>query len=667
MPSSNTLVDLPTRSQAEGYTVVARRYRPQSLDEVVGQDHVVQGLRNAIAMNRVTHAYLFCGTRGVGKTSVARIFAKCLNCVRGPTDDPCLECDICRGIASGQDVDVIEIDGASNNGVEAVRELRQNVGLRPSRCRYKIYYIDEVHMLSQGAFNALLKTLEEPPEHVKFVFATTEAHKIPITVLSRCQRYDFAAIGADQIVSTLKEICTKEGVEADVDALEVVARRAAGSMRDAQSLLEQLLSTTSDRLTAAGVHELLGIAGDDRILELLEALSLHNAAKALLIVDESINTGVQPSELLGGAIDFLRDVMVRGTGARDVPMLAAAPRQLEQIDSIASRWSLDTILAALQILAESRGKLRGSPHGRLLVELALARVARLENLVDLGTLVNRLSEIEATAPREPRAPISTHTGSITREHVDRSARSSAVDRTEESIAEAEAGDDSPVKKKRNLATETADRHENDDSERRSPDPEPRRTRSKVNREPDPAKASADRGEPRSASLADRGEPAVSIATTARAPSGAASPRTSYYQEPSSVENDRPSAAAGFTIEEVQAAWESILNKIAFKLRSILALTRPIEVDPPDTLVVGVPETYNGAIEECRTPEASRAVESRLSEAFGRAIRVRFEIVAGDQAANDRPAAEQAHRDDPLVKRMIELFDARLYQIVKGSE
>ncbi len=193
--------------EPSGYTVVARRYRPQRFEDVVGQDHVVQALRNAIRLNRVTHAYLFCGTRGVGKTSIARIFAKCLNCVHGPTESPCLSCDICQAIAVGQDVDVIEIDGASNNGVEAVRELRQNAALRPSRARFKIYYIDEVHMLSTGAFNALLKTLEEPPPHVKFFFATTEANKIPITVLSRCQRYDFAGITPEQLVATLADIC----------------------------------------------------------------------------------------------------------------------------------------------------------------------------------------------------------------------------------------------------------------------------------------------------------------------------------------------------------------------------------------------------------------------------------------------------------------------------
>ena len=211
---------------------------------MVGQDHVVQALRNAITLNRVTHAYLFSGTRGVGKTSLARIFAKCLNCEQGPTVEPDKTCDICRAISVGQDVDVIEIDGASNNGVEAVRELRQNAGLRPSRARFKIYYIDEVHMLSTGAFNALLKTLEEPPEHVKFFFATTEPNKIPITVLSRCQRYDFAGITPDQIVSTLAEICARKRFRPrPTPSQHRPPRRRVDA--DAQSLLEQMLSSAA--------------------------------------------------------------------------------------------------------------------------------------------------------------------------------------------------------------------------------------------------------------------------------------------------------------------------------------------------------------------------------------------------------------------------------------
>ena len=210
---------------APGYVVVARRYRPQGFDQLVGQQHVTQALGNAIETNRVGHAYLFTGARGVGKTSAARIFAKALNCVKGPTTQPCNACDICEAVGVGEDVDVIEIDGASNRGIDEIRQLRANVGIRPSRARCKVYIIDEVHMLTKEAFNALLKTLEEPPGHVKFIFCTTDPEKIPITVLSRCQRFDFAPIATDQIVARLQEIVDSEGAEADVEALELLARR----------------------------------------------------------------------------------------------------------------------------------------------------------------------------------------------------------------------------------------------------------------------------------------------------------------------------------------------------------------------------------------------------------------------------------------------------------
>ena len=345
---SNEIAPTPEHdaNTGAGYTVVARRYRPQRFEDVVGQDHVVTALRNAIRLNRVTHAYLFSGTRGVGKTSLARIFAKALNCIHGPTETPCGVCDICQSIAVGQDVDVIEIDGASNNGVEAVRELRQNAGLRPSRARFKIYYIDEVHMLSTGAFNALLKTLEEPPEHVKFFFATTEANKIPITVLSRCQRYDLAGIAPEQIATTLAEICVKENVKVDADAIAVVARRANGSMRDAQSLLEQLLASGGDRLTVEAVHALLGTATDERMLELLDALSNRDPQSALLLLDQAVNSGVQPTDLLNGSLEFLRDAMVLSVGATG-PLLATTPKQIPRLKAVVERWGTDSLLAAL--------------------------------------------------------------------------------------------------------------------------------------------------------------------------------------------------------------------------------------------------------------------------------------------------------------------------------
>ena len=400
MSLTQGVVSASNEGGSSAYTVVARRYRPQRFEDVVGQDHVVQALRNAIRLNRVTHAYLFSGTRGVGKTSIARIFAKCLNCVRGPTDEPDQTCDICQSISVGQDVDVIEIDGASNNGVEQVRELRQNAGLRPSRARFKIYYIDEVHMLSTGAFNALLKTLEEPPPHVKFFFATTEPNKIPVTVLSRCQRYDFAGITPDQITETLSEICVTEQVSADQEALGVIARRAGGSMRDAQSLLEQLLSFGGETLTVELVQQQLGIASDDRTLDLLDALSRRDASEALRIVDETASGGVQPTELLAGALEFLRDIMVVKFNP-SLTMLAASPRQRGRLVEIGQRWSDDTLLAALQVLAEYRGRLRGSPHGRTLTEIAILRVARLDDLSDLGEVVSRLAAIESSAPPVP--------------------------------------------------------------------------------------------------------------------------------------------------------------------------------------------------------------------------------------------------------------------------
>ncbi len=387
----------PPRVAAPSYTVVARRYRPQRFEDVVGQDHVVQSLKNAIRLNRIAQAYLFSGTRGVGKTSIARIFAKCLNCAKGPTTSPCQTCDICQAIAVGQDVDVIEIDGASNNGVEQVRELRQNASLRPSRCRYKIYYIDEVHMLSTGAFNALLKTLEEPPSHVKFLFATTEPNKIPITVLSRCQRYDFAGITPEAIAGTLGEICTREGMDYEPEALHVVARRAGGSLRDAQSLLDRLLASGSPKLSVDVVHSLLGTASDERLLGMLEALANHDAAAALGLLEQSAGEGVQPADLLGGLIDLIRDAMMLAVGAETV-LLAVSPRNRGELKAIADRWTIQPLMASVQILGECRARMRGSVYGRLLLEVALVRIARLEELTSLSELVERLAALESGTP-----------------------------------------------------------------------------------------------------------------------------------------------------------------------------------------------------------------------------------------------------------------------------
>jgi DNA polymerase III subunit gamma/tau len=383
----------PTASESSGaYTVLARRYRPRQFRDLVGQEPIAQALVNALENKRVAHAYLFTGLRGVGKTSTARILAKALNCVQGPTATPCDQCEICQSIASGEDVDVLEIDGASNNGVDEIREIRQNVQYRPSRARYKIYIIDEVHMLTPGAFNALLKTLEEPPEHVKFIFATTQVQKIPITILSRCQRFDFAGIGTAKIVERLRQVTAAEGKEADDDALELVARRAGGSMRDAQSLLDQLLAFGSDRLTTDQVHHLLGTAHDERIIELASAVLEHDPKRALELLGQAADEGLQLGEFLDQLIDYWRDLMVARCAGPESPYLNTPARHRETLARQAAGQSLDTLLAGLDVLATAKSRLRGSGATRVLVEMALVRLGRLENLASLSELAQYLAQ-----------------------------------------------------------------------------------------------------------------------------------------------------------------------------------------------------------------------------------------------------------------------------------
>jgi DNA polymerase-3 subunit gamma/tau len=372
------------------YVVVARRYRPQTFDELIGQEHVARALTNAIAANRVGHAYLFTGARGVGKTSAARILAKALDCETGPTPTPCNKCDTCLSISAGSDVDVLEIDGASNRGIDEIRQLRQNVNIRPSRARFKIYIIDEVHMLTREAFNALLKTLEEPPEHVKFIFCTTEATKIPITILSRCQRFDFAGIHLPSIVERLKQIVAAEGVSAEPEALALLARRANGSMRDSQSLLEQLLAFGEKKITTADVHAMLGTAGDVRLAGLVGHLAERNAAAAIADLDAALNEGVDIGQLLEQLLGYFRDCLTAAVGCPAETFLHTSADEHERLTQAGKQLGLETILAMMQIIDQTLSRLRYSTQGRTLAEMAIVRIANLENLDDLTDVILQL-------------------------------------------------------------------------------------------------------------------------------------------------------------------------------------------------------------------------------------------------------------------------------------
>lgn len=373
-----------------GYTVLARRYRPGGFSDLIGQEAISQVLTNAIKHNRVAHAYLFTGARGVGKTSAARILAKALNCEKGPSTSPCGTCSICNAIATGEDVDVLEIDGASNRGIDEVREIRNNVQYRPSRSRFKIYIIDEVHMLTGPAFNALLKTLEEPPAHVKFIFATTEVQKIPITILSRCQRFDFSSIGTKQIAAHLQEITSKEGLEAEPDAIELIARRAGGSMRDAQSLLDQALSFSNGKITRDEVHRLIGAVDENHIMDLAEAILKGESAKVLELMDQTNSKGLQMGELVEQMISFWRDLMVFVSSNQIPPDASIATSQHDRFKNMARAIPLDTVLAGLDVLSLTKMRLKATHQPRIMVEFGMIRLSRLANLIPVQQILQQL-------------------------------------------------------------------------------------------------------------------------------------------------------------------------------------------------------------------------------------------------------------------------------------
>lgn len=394
-PVSEVAKEMPEESisdRSDGrYVVVARRYRPRSFDQLVGQQHIGQALCNAIETGRVGHAYLFTGARGVGKTSTARIFAKALNDPSGPTSLPTGDSDVARAIDSGEDVDVLEIDGASNRGIDEIRSLRAGVGVRPSRSRYKIYIIDEVHMLTPAAFNALLKTLEEPPPHVKFIFCTTDPDKIPITVLSRCQRFDFAPVSTDSILGRLKEIVRAEGISADDEALRLIARRAEGSMRDSQSLLEQVMSFSDGKLTTDTVHAMLGTADDARLHEFVIALANRDPKQALYLVERASGEGIASGQLAEQLLGYFRDILVATVGCPAEMQRHANESLHDELMSLGQNWGLQTVLAIVGILDQTLVRIRHSLHGRVLFESALIQICHLPDLQAVADLAATLA------------------------------------------------------------------------------------------------------------------------------------------------------------------------------------------------------------------------------------------------------------------------------------
>ena len=649
----------PSNAPNQQYTVVARRYRPQSFTDLVGQSHIARALGNAITQNRVGHAYLFTGARGVGKTSSARIFAKCLNCEQGPTSTPCNECDICESVSLGEDVDVLEIDGASNRGIDEIRQLRSNAGVRPGRSRFKIYIIDEVHMLTSQAFNALLKTLEEPPEHVKFIFCTTDPQKIPITVLSRCQRFDFSPVQANEITQRLREIAENEGVQADEKALALLARRAAGSMRDSQSLLEQLFSFCGDSISVEEVHQLLGTTDVGRISELAESMASHDSKEALQLIARAVSDGVDTGQLASQLLSYFRDMMAAHVGCGLETLLSCGEEDLAALTQLASRFGLETILNVVQILDNTVSRMQSSVHSQTLLEVGVVRICNLESLDSLADLVQAISTGKSVA-------------------VGKSAGESAGKKNDltnpETVVENSSAPSPPISAQSNLEIKS-DPHESDASSSEN-NGVAKETGTEVETQagtqvaPERKKASRDN------------EPA----TGSQLPETMANERTDPAQSPGSepvsktgVSNGTPrepvssttSPQHRLTQENISGLWQQAVAKIGDMTGDLFGQYKKLELSGENGLVVTMPNAYNRDM--CNQAERREKIESTFQEVSG--LKLRIDFVADSSPAtqeNGQPKLTRRQQikklqELPIVKKTLEIFDADIVNFHEPPE
>ncbi len=596
------------------YLVVARRYRPRGFDELVGQEHVGRALKNAIETNRVGHAYLFTGARGVGKTSTARIFAKALNDPAGPTATPDNENDIAKAIDSGEDVDVIEIDGASNRGIDEIRSLRANVGVRPSRSRFKIYIIDEVHMLTQAAFNALLKTLEEPPEHVKFIFCTTDPEKIPITVLSRCQRFDFAPVEVTKIVQRLREIVTAESAAADDAALELLARRAAGSMRDSQSLLEQVLSFSDGTVTADHVHAMLGTADDERLHSLAKAMSDRDAASALQQMDAAIDAGVDAGRLAEQLLGYFRDLMAVTVGCDPSLSRHTSASLHDELKELGQRWGLQTVLAVVGLIDQALVRIRYSVYARVLLEATLIQICNLPDLQSIADLAAAARTVSAGGEKKNVA----NSPPIPKPHL-------ALPETVKPVMMAAAITGEP------------------------PSVAPEQSTPFVAAEHPTPLAAAEQPSPSAAPE----QPSPSAAPEQPSPSAATEQRLTL------------------TESSVERLWHQAADQVEPMTATLARSVQSVELQGENRLRLVFPADSKMSMRRIDLPEHKNALAGAVARLSGQNVNLEF-VAAPPAAAEQKPAPRQTGKDriqrmreiegNPLVQACVELFDAEIVKV-----
>ena len=421
------------------YQVLYRKYRPKVFSDVVGQEHITSTLSKEIETGKISHAYLFTGSRGTGKTTCAKILSKAVNCLHPVNGNPCNECEICKGLDSGAILDVVEIDAASNNGVENIRDIRDEINFTPASCKYRVYIIDEVHMLSIGAFNALLKTLEEPPAHVKFILATTEVHKLPVTIVSRCQRFDFKRVSSDAMKSRMAYIADCEGFTADDEALSLIARIADGGMRDALSLLDQCTGH-GKHITADIVCDVAGMTGKDHLFAIADAVAENNAGKALEVINDLHSNSCDMERLCSDLINHFRNLMIVKTVKSASDILVCTAEELEQYRTQSGKLTLENILYCISLLQDSMANIKRGVNRRIEMEMVTIRLATPNLSSDSEALLRRISDLEvkiktgAIAVAKTEAPTTTATGDTVRAEAPAKAETSPAPVAEEKAA-----------------------------------------------------------------------------------------------------------------------------------------------------------------------------------------------------------------------------------------
>jgi len=638
------------------YIVFARKWRPQNFDEVIGQEHITTTLKNAISNNRVAHAYIFTGPRGIGKTSVARIFAKALNCEKGPTISPCNKCISCNSISSTTSMDVIEIDGASNNSVDQVRELRENVKFAPSYGRYKIYIIDEVHMLSIGAFNALLKTLEEPPKHAKFVFATTNPEKVPPTILSRCQRFDFRRVSLKLIISKLKKIADTEKLNISEDAIFSIARTSDGSLRDAESVLDQLASFCEEKINQEDVVTLLGTIEEDRLADVVEKLSKKDTAGLLKEIDGLIISGKDISQFLTGLMGYLRNLMVLKVSTDLSSLIDLPENHIARLKEQIKDFQIEELLYMFYVLSATASAIKKSEIARFMIEASFIKMSIRDEMMSLPEIMDRIAHIESDMEKHNHSFYGRH-----------QSADSPPDISSEVSAEKE------IRRARgeNFAGGEVG-HRKDSTEAGAASDELRTTAVRKSAPQNPK----DGKEDLSSMDFSLGEGPIAVA--AEETGGAADKKTELIGVESA---DKPNGTVILTMEAVKEAWPRIIQMIKgekISAASYLLEGELIKVNG-HVLTLGFVKKFNFYKEALESLNNKKFVERIVSGFFKQKIQIEFVTLEDRETPSEESggasklniAEEELEReankdtDNPIIQSTIEIFDARIVRDERG--